>query len=75
MNGYLRKDTDHNMYAAKIEAIGLAGNIIKRNIEEHTRYIIYTDNQAIEAIGKSKQPSDQAIINKKRTLHIIEEMK
>jgi len=71
---YLGKETDHNIYAAELEGIGLVGKILQQSIENYTQCLIHTDSQAaIKAIGKPKHQSDQAII--KHTLDILDNMK
>src|SRR5438046_204147 len=71
---YLGKETDHNVYAAELKGIGLAGKIVQQHIENYTQCLIHMDSQAaIKAIGKPKHQSGQAII--KRTLDIIDNVK
>ena len=68
---YLGKETDHNVYAAELEGIGLMGKILQQSIENYTQCLMHMDSQAaIKAIGKPKHQSGQATI--KRTLDILD---
>jgi len=71
---YLGKETDHNVYAAELEGIGLMGKILQQSIENYTQCLMHMDSQAaIKAIGKPKHQSGQATI--KRTLDILDNVK
>src|SRR5438045_1735387 len=73
---HMGDDTMHNVFAAEVEAIEMASEMIEEEEtnQSYTRCIIFEDSQAaITAIEKPKRQSGQEVI--KRTLDNLESIK